>query len=154
VFTHCTMMTTQRHHRPVNQETREHFYGRRRQSVPASREFTRAALADWGIKGQRADDIALCVTELATNALLHGVPPGRGFQLFLSYDRLDSYDAEGGRTLRVEVHDSGDGCPEVVRPEVVRPDGESGRGLVLVEARSDPGGGRGGVARPVGRRRA
>ncbi|MFG2649719.1 ATP-binding protein [Streptomyces sp. NPDC048436] len=110
----------------MNQETREHFYRRRRQSVTGAREFTRAALADWGIKGDRADDIALCVTELATNALLHGVPPGRGFQLFLRYG------AEGEAVLRVEVHDSGDGCPRVVCP-----DGESGRGLLLVAALSD-----------------
>ncbi len=126
VYTYCTMMTTQRHHRRVNRETREHFYRRRRQSVPAAREFTRAALADWGIGGAQADDIALCVTELVTNALLHGVPPGRGFRLCLRYD------AEGEGVLRVEVHDSGGGVPEVVCPE-----DESGRGLLLVAALCD-----------------
>lgn len=115
----------------MNQETREHFYRRRRQSVPAAREFTRAALADWGIGGGQADDIALCVTELVTNALLHGVPPGRGFQLYLRYD------AEGEGVLRVEVHDSGGGVPEVECPEGVGPGDESGRGLLIVAALCD-----------------
>ncbi|MGW0535212.1 ATP-binding protein [Streptomyces sp. NPDC003032] len=105
--------------------TRERFYRRERQSVPAARAFTRAALADWGI-GDRGDEIALCVSELATNALLHGVPPGRGFRLCLCC--IDD-------VLRVEVHDSGDGWP--------RPGGESndtdesGRGLLLVAALAD-----------------
>lgn len=122
-------MTTQSNHRPVNQQTRQHTYPRQPHSVPAARQFTRDALGDWGIEGQRADDIALCVTELATNALLHGVPPGRGFQLHLRFD------AETG--VRIEVHDSGDGVPRVATPEVATPEGESGRMLLLVAALSD-----------------
>ncbi|MFD3558662.1 ATP-binding protein [Streptomyces sp. NPDC058686] len=108
----------------MNTETtttaRERFYRRERRSVPAAREFTRAALTDWGVTGDPYDDVLLCVSELATNALLHGVPPGRGFLL-----RLLPYEDE----VRVEVHDSGDGSPQVAD---VR--GESGRGLFLVEA--------------------
>lgn len=109
----------------MNLEFRERFYRRERQSVPAAREFTRAALDDWGADAHRADDILLCVSELTTNALLHGVPPGRGYLL-----RLLPY--EDG--LRVEVHDSGDGAP--VRPG---PDegAEGGRGLLLVETLAD-----------------
>ncbi|MEV0324508.1 ATP-binding protein [Streptomyces sp. NPDC050658] len=106
----------------MNQETREHFYRRERQSVPAARQFTHDALEYWGLLA-RVDDVTLCVSEVATNALLHGVPPGRGFQLFLRYD---------GDVLRVEVHDSGDGKPQVVEPE-----GESGRGLLLVAVLAD-----------------
>ncbi|WP_369235422.1 ATP-binding protein [Streptomyces sp. R21] len=105
----------------MNSETpppRERFYPRERQSVPAAREFTRAALSDWGVPTGTYDDILLCVSELATNALLHGVPPGRGFQL-----RLIPYDG----TLRVEVHDSGGG-----EPRVTPPGDERGRGLLLV----------------------
>ncbi|MET9425158.1 ATP-binding protein [Streptomyces sp. NPDC006540] len=106
-----------------HEEPREVFCRRERRSVGTAREFARAALDAWGW-GARADDITLCVSELATNALVHGVPPGRGYLLRL---RL----SEDG-TLRVEVHDSGGG-----RPGVRIPDGESGRGLLLVAALAD-----------------
>ncbi|MGW7288492.1 ATP-binding protein [Streptomyces sp. NPDC054847] len=106
-----------------HEELREVFCRRDRRSVGTAREFARQALAAWGW-GARADDITLCVSELATNALVHGVPPGRGYLLRL---RL----SEDG-TLRVEVHDSGGG-----RPGVRTPDGESGRGLLLVAALAD-----------------
>ncbi|MGW0564222.1 ATP-binding protein [Streptomyces sp. NPDC003016] len=101
----------------------ERFYRRDRRSVSAAREFARRALADWGMDA-RMDDVLLCVSELATNALVHGVPPGRGYRL-----RLWLY---GGGVLRIEVHDSGDGLPRVREP-----DGESGRGLLLVTALAD-----------------
>ncbi|MFI8913974.1 ATP-binding protein [Streptomyces sp. NPDC053513] len=102
---------------------REAFYRRERRSVPLARDFTRKALADWGLDA-RADDVLVCVSELATNALLHGVPPGRGYRLHLYLERPGS--------LRVEVHDSGDGTPAVREPS-----GESGRGLLLVGALAD-----------------
>lgn len=102
----------------------EYFYPRTRRAVPAAREFTRRALKDWGV-ADRVDDIMVCVSELATNAVLHGVPPGRGFRLHL---RLDAYGL-----LRIELHDSGSGEPRI--PAAA--DDESGRGLILVEALSD-----------------
>lgn len=126
------MVGTERDSRPVNQETspppqnlcpRERFFRRERRSVPGARAFARRVLGDWGVRG-RTDDVLLCVSELATNALLHGVPPGRGFLL-----RLLPY-ADG---IRVEVHDSGGGVPAV--PEDA-PD-ESGRGLLLVNGLAD-----------------
>ncbi|WP_373686796.1 hypothetical protein [Streptomyces lunaelactis] len=46
---------------------REQFYRRERRSVPAARQFVRETIADWGL-GARADDVLLCVSELATNA--------------------------------------------------------------------------------------
>ncbi|WP_420036239.1 ATP-binding protein [Streptomyces sp. cg28] len=114
----------------MNPEYRERFYRRERQSVPAARDFTRAALTDWR-KAARADDILLCVSELTTNALLHGVPPGRGFLLRITHD-------EGADTVRVEVHDSGPGTPAVPTPERSATDeNENGRGLLLVEALAD-----------------
>jgi anti-sigma regulatory factor (Ser/Thr protein kinase) len=110
-------------------DLRERFYLRERQSVPAAREFAREALADWGV-GSRADDVLLCVSELATNALLHGVPPGRGFRLVIRRDF--------GSLLRVEVHDSGDGSPHIAdQPGRGRDQEESGRGLLLVDALAD-----------------
>ncbi|GAA2605030.1 ATP-binding protein [Streptomyces axinellae] len=114
----------------MNQENRlphfrEHFYRRERSSVPRVRAFVGAALGDWGATA-RCADVLLCVGELATNALPHGVPPGRGFRtmLWLEHDGV----------LRVEVHDSGDGAP---RMTVADSDAESGRGLLLVEALAD-----------------
>jgi anti-sigma regulatory factor (Ser/Thr protein kinase) len=104
---------------------RERFFRRDRQSVPAARKFVRWALIDWDlIEGFRADDVLLCVSELSTNALVHGVPPGRGFRLYLRYD---------GAVLRVEVHDPGPGIPQVVHTA----DDEGGRGLLLVAAVAD-----------------
>jgi two-component sensor histidine kinase len=104
---------------------RERFYRRERRSVPAARDFTQAALADWAVPLSARGDILLCVSELTTNALLHGVPPGRGFQLRL---------LPGIVALRVEVHDSGGGVPRPVAPQS---EGESGRGLLLVSALAD-----------------
>lgn len=103
---------------------RERFFRRERRSVREAREFVRSALADWGFGEVRADDVLVCVSELATNALVHGVPPGRGYRLML-------WLRDEGQ-VRVEVHDSGDGVPGVREP-----DGESGRGLVIVEALAD-----------------
>ncbi|MGW2559983.1 ATP-binding protein [Streptomyces sp. NPDC001514] len=116
----------------MNDETqppfhRAAFYRRERRSVPAAREFAAQALADWGVIG-RTDDVLLCVSELATNALVHGVPPGRGFRLHMGLDGM----------LRVEVHDSGDGEVRVsASAPVPDADAESGRGLLLVEALAD-----------------
>ncbi|MEU3219045.1 ATP-binding protein [Streptomyces sp. NPDC006971] len=107
---------------------RERFCRRERRSVPAAREFVRAAVADWGF-GARLDDVLLCVSELATNALMHGVPPGRGYVVRLLL-------REGGAALRVEVHDSGSGEPAVREPGT-GPAGESGRGLLIVAAVAD-----------------
>lgn len=100
------------------------FYRRERRSVPAARAYTRLTLAKWRVRRDTADAIALCVSELATNALLHGVPPGRGFLLRLLRD---------GGVVRVEVHDSGDGRPRLAEGG----DGESGRGLLIVSACAD-----------------
>lgn len=127
-------MSTERDSRTVKQETspapqnqnpapRERFFRRERRSVPGARAFARRALEDWDVRG-RTDDVLLCVSELATNALLHGVPAGRGFLL-----RLLPY----AESVRVEVHDSGGGTPAVPEHE---PD-ESGRGLMLVGALAD-----------------
>ncbi|GHK00253.1 hypothetical protein SY2F82_20500 [Streptomyces sp. Y2F8-2] len=103
---------------------RERFFRRERRSVPAARQFAYEVLAGWGLaEAERSDDVLLCVDELATNALVHGVPPGRCFRVFLRYD---------GAVLRVEVHDSGPGEPRIPLEA-----DEGGRGLLLVAALSD-----------------
>ncbi|NBE54475.1 ATP-binding protein [Streptomyces boluensis] len=101
----------------------EKLLRRDRRSVPAARAFASKVLGDWGL-APSADDVLLCVSELATNALLHGVPPGRGFLVRLAYD---------GAVLRVELHDSGDGEPHI--PCEARDEG--GNGLLLVSAVAD-----------------
>ncbi|MEU6371354.1 ATP-binding protein [Streptomyces sp. NPDC046931] len=103
---------------------RERFFRRERRSVPAARRFAHETLTGWGLaETERSGDVLLCVSELATNALLHGVPPGRHFRVFLRYD---------GAVLRVEVHDSGPGVPHIAEEA-----GEGGRGLLLVAALAD-----------------
>ncbi|WP_329560219.1 ATP-binding protein [Streptomyces uncialis] len=103
--------------------TRSKFFLGELQSVRAAREFARALLREWELSGLHGA-VVLCVSELATNALLHGAPRDDGFWLRAGYD---------GAVLRVEVRDGGAGVPCV--GEGV-PD-ESGRGLMLVAASSD-----------------
>jgi len=94
-------------------------FPRRRTSVGASRDFVVHVLREWQLT-DLIDDIELCASELATNALLHGVPPGREFAV-----RLDLSDD----LVRLEVRDSGDGRPEIQHTDE---SSCSGRGLFLV----------------------
>lgn len=104
--------------------SRQQRFPRSRISVGAARAFVIGTATEWGV-ADRQDDIRLCVSELATNALLHGVPPGREFCVKLTTD---------GDLLRIEVRDSGDGYPEVRSPSVHE---STGRGLRLVKELAD-----------------
>jgi serine/threonine-protein kinase RsbW len=106
--------------------TRTALYPRDRRSVAVARDLTRVTLTEWGVT-ERSDDVLLCVSELATNALLHGVPPQRCFRLDLAL--IDA-------VLRVEVHDSGPGEIRIPAPAPA-PESEHGRGLLLVAALAD-----------------
>lgn len=108
---------------------REAFYRRERRSILLVRRFAREALVDWACE-VCVDDVLLCVSELATNALVHGVPPGRGFRMHLYWERGD------GR-LRIEMHDSGDGEVPAAQDPEPGPDDEGGRGLLLVSVLAD-----------------
>ncbi|MFD9099249.1 ATP-binding protein, partial [Streptomyces collinus] len=111
---------------------RDQFYGRARRSVPAARRFTEWSLSYWGLAAwERSADVSLCVSELATNALLHGAPPGRGFLVRLRYD---------GDLVRAEVHDSGPGGPPRGGETRAAPAG-GGRGGLQVGSRPARGGG-------------
>ncbi|MGW5972068.1 ATP-binding protein [Streptomyces sp. NPDC055186] len=104
--------------------TRQRRFPRARNSVRAARAFALETLRDWGYQ-DRHDDVRLCVSELTTNALVHGVPPGREFSVALAAD---------GPLIRIEVRDSGGGQPEVVH---AGPEECGGRGLHLVTALAD-----------------
>ncbi|MFI2613225.1 ATP-binding protein [Streptomyces sp. NPDC018584] len=104
--------------------SRQRRFPRARRSVRAARCFAVEVLTEWGV-ADRLDDIRLCVSELATNAVLHGVPPGREFCLRLVLDVA---------FVRVEVVDSGDGQPQVLDQST---EDTGGRGLFLASALSD-----------------
>ena len=93
-------------------------------SVPAARSLVRHALAQWHVI-DRSDDVLLCLTELATNAVRHGL---RADDHFLVKAGMD-----GGR-LRVEVHDTSRRRPRPRHPNTQDP---TGRGLLLVETLAD-----------------
>ncbi|UGQ12722.1 ATP-binding protein [Yinghuangia sp. ASG 101] len=109
-------------------ESRRYFAAEPR-SVSLARTFTVVTLTDWGLD-VAVEDVRLCVSELASNALVHGSAPGLHFGV-----RLAVVDDR----LRVEVLDSRKSADSVCRS---RPGGgdtrdTSGRGLAIVEAIAD-----------------
>ncbi|MGW6506637.1 ATP-binding protein [Streptomyces niveus] len=93
-------------------------------SVPAARAFTREVIdaADTAIGGSALDDVLLCVSELATNAVRHGVPVGGALLVKVGADE---------HRVRVECHDANRRRPRLRHPA---DDDQTGRGLLLVEA--------------------
>ncbi len=91
-------------------------------AVPAQVAEARRFLAGLLDAGPVTDDAVLCLSELATNAIVHNHSrePGGSFTV-----RAQS----GGRRLRVEVTDQGGPWPTPTYP---RPDELTGRGLVIV----------------------
>lgn len=86
--------------------------------IGEARRFTRDRLKTWGLLAV-ADNAILMISELVTNAILHG---GEGALLTLTYDDLK---------VRAEVRDSSPAMP------VVRSYSETattGRGMVIVDA--------------------
>ncbi|MEU9744446.1 ATP-binding protein [Streptomyces niveus] len=93
-------------------------------SVPAARACTREVVdaADTAIDGSALDDVLLCVSELATNAVRHGVPVGGALLVKVGADE---------HRVRVECHDANRRRPRLRHPA---DDDQTGRGLLLVEA--------------------
>ncbi|MFF7024997.1 ATP-binding protein [Streptomyces klenkii] len=89
-------------------------------SVAAARRFSRALLAEWGLH-ELADDAALLLSELVTNAVVHVPGTPQGVQLVLS---------RGEGHLVAQVTDPGGYLP---RCGEAGPDSENGRGMWLVE---------------------
>lgn len=92
-------------------------------AVPTGRHFTTAALAD-SYAADVVEAAEIVVTELLTNALLHGAPP---------VHLVVRTDDEGTRA-RIEVHDGSRSLPVRPRPSS---DAMTGRGLALVDALSE-----------------
>lgn len=105
-------------------------YRRYRPSVPIARAKARAVAQAWGLSRLVADSLEWVVTELVTNAVIHGRAT-RGSRVLVAY-HLD------GDLLRVEVRDAASGMPRMIQP--ASPNGlvrESGRGLATVAALVD-----------------
>ncbi|MFD8392484.1 ATP-binding protein [Streptomyces sp. NPDC059680] len=105
-------------------ERRRKLFDRRRTTPGAARRFVAETLTQWG-RTERLDDVQLCVSELATNAILHGAPSGGLVLVRITLDDIQ---------LRIEVHDSGEAPP--LRQHVPAT-AETGRGLLLVSALAD-----------------
>lgn len=93
------------------------------QTAGEARAAVRAALAGWG--AAVTGDVTLMVSELVTNACVHGAAPVQ-LSLLLTH--------RGGCALVCEVTDAGTGIPTLTTAE---PGGEQGRGLAIVAALAD-----------------
>ncbi|MCZ4121318.1 ATP-binding protein [Streptomyces sp. H39-S7] len=91
-------------------------------SVTLARRRTARLVAEWGYP-ELAGDAALLLSELATNAILHGCVAERLFEVRL---------ALSARVLRVSVRDGRENAHP--RSRCPGPDDQFGRGLLLVQA--------------------
>ncbi|MGA5066377.1 ATP-binding protein [Streptomyces exfoliatus] len=99
-----------------------------RRGARLARLLTTAELRTWDLPPGVTERAEQIVAELAANAVLHGRVPGRGFRLRLLL---------GGspRALHIEVTDARGDRPPVLAGNA--PDGEGGRGLLLVAGLAD-----------------
>lgn len=100
----------------------QRFFASAPASVGLARDFADKTLLAWGLDAL-ADDVRLCASELAANAVVHANTCGR-FLVRLAID---------GGYLHLEVHDDHPRWPAVRRPNH---NVTSGRGLQLVAALS------------------
>lgn len=99
-----------------------------RGAVAKGRDFTRAALRDWGWDGtETAEDTLLLVSELLTNASLHA-------------DGCHELVLTSGDVLRIEVYDGTTTLPK--RHPAPQRGVPGGHGLYIVERLSDRWGSR------------
>jgi anti-sigma regulatory factor (Ser/Thr protein kinase) len=91
-------------------------------SVSLARRRSARLIAEWGYP-ELAADVGLVVSEMASNALLHGVVPGRLFRVHLKLT---------ASALRIEVTDARGECLPVQRTPA--DDDQFGRGLTLIGA--------------------
>lgn len=103
----------------------------------AARDFTRQILGSWGLL-MLAEDAAVIVSELVTNALRHGIrapdvaplphPPGPCGPV---HDRVELILVRRPGEMVCAVTDPGAGHPVMAAPD---PCAEAGRGLHVIEA--------------------
>ena len=91
-------------------------------AVPEARAFVTDRLGDWDVPPALTRDAVLLVSELVSNAILHGRPP---IELRLRRDT---------EHVVVEVDDGATVLPRKLRPT---PDDEHGRGLVIASLLAD-----------------
>ncbi|MEV0786369.1 ATP-binding protein [Streptomyces sp. NPDC050423] len=111
-----------------------HHFSMRFSSTPRGARLARRLAGErfdaWGIPygSDTHDALTLIVAELCANAVRHGLVPGRDFRLCLSAE---------GAALRIEVTDTrGERIPALTQPSDA-PDGDGGRGLLLVATLAD-----------------
>ncbi|MFE9092980.1 ATP-binding protein [Streptomyces sp. NPDC007264] len=94
-----------------------------------ARRFAVRGMEAWGHPpvSDLSCTIALVVGELAANAVRHGRVPGRDVRLRLCLDEVAGL-------VRIEVADAAAAKRPPAAPPSSYPDGESGRGLLLVDA--------------------
>ena len=85
-----------------------------------ARRFVTSTLATWGIAGTVVEHAQLLVSELVSNAVMHGGGPVV----------LRVIERDRGARVRIEVADGGNGLPRMRR---AAPQDVSGRGLRLVD---------------------
>ncbi|MFG2788244.1 ATP-binding protein [Streptomyces sp. NPDC048419] len=123
------------------QHLAQHTFSATAQTVRAARDFAMRTLDSWGGCG-RGDDIRVCVSELAGNAVRHGSPDGRDYLV-----RLVRHPS----CVHVEVHDSARRSRVRIPPESSSSSGdEAGRGIRLVQELCDDWG----VRAPAGNGKA
>lgn len=91
--------------------------------VARARHLLSASLDDWRIGADARETTLLLVSELVTNAIVHGTPPLR----------LVAFPVQSG--VRVEVHDSNPASMPALRG--AQSEHPGGRGLRIVEALAD-----------------
>jgi anti-sigma regulatory factor (Ser/Thr protein kinase) len=97
----------------------------------AARDFTRQILGSWGLL-TLAEDAAVIVSELVTNALCHGIRVTKGAMPDgLVHDRVELILVRRPGQMVCAVTDPGLGHPVMVAPELCD---EAGRGLHVIEA--------------------
>lgn len=110
------------------QRTEQARYRRQRSSVGHARREARQLTADWK-HPETSDDVETLVSELVTNAVIHGTT-GRGSGVHVTYRLLED-------RLRVEVRDAASGTVRIIRPASRGDDvPDRGRGLLVVASLS------------------
>jgi len=91
-------------------------------AVQGARSFVKEQLSTWGAPEALVRDAILLVSELASNAIIHGRPP------------IELRLRQTSEHILIEVDDGATVLPRKLRPT---PDDEHGRGLVIASLLSD-----------------